>query len=128
MTYKEKLAKIIKNQSELSRKTGLKQSAISEWLRTDRKPFFHQVVEMAHELKVSLDWLADDAQDEPPVPEFTEDERCIIKVARDLKLSRPRVIEALHLAAMPVRPIGRDYGDMKRGMSKKPKKAKKDGT
>lgn len=79
MTYLEKLWKIVKNQSQLARDAGLAQPKVNLVLNEKREPSWDEMVRIARALKVSLDWLADDAQSDVPVPEYTEDERAIIK-------------------------------------------------
>lgn len=96
MKLPEKLALLVKNQSALSRKTGISQSAISEMISEGRRPYFDQMVEIARALGVSLDFLADDEMDEQPVSEFTDDERWVVELVRALRLDRDEVARRLY--------------------------------
>src|SRR4051794_9347022 len=67
------------NQSRLARRIAdpslkLTQVAISEMTRGERKPSLKQGLALARALGLTLDFLADDDQDEP-VPALTPDER-----------------------------------------------------
>lgn len=75
MRFREKLRKLARNQSELARRTGLAPSAINEMAAGRRRPYLDQGFAIARALGVPLDYLADDSQDSPPVPELTAEQK-----------------------------------------------------
>lgn len=100
MRFSEKLDKLIDlrhtNQSELSRKTGIAQSAISDMTRGERRPYMDQSLLLARALDVPLDYLADDSLDEPPPASISEWEKKVWEVVKEIgaelawkKLVRP---------------------------------------
>ncbi len=114
MGFPEKLTLLIatngKSQTKLARETGLGQSAISEMTKGERRPYMDQGLLLARALGVPLDYLADDAQDEPPRgPELSDAELAALKMVRSLKLDEAEVIRRLAAGGvMPAR-RGGDY-------------------
>lgn len=86
MEYLAKLLPLISNQSAVSRKTGIAQSAISEILAGKRRPYFDQMVEISKALDVSLDYLVSEYTSRPVGFGLTQDELLILKTARDMEL------------------------------------------
>lgn len=93
---RKKLLDMDPNQSEISRQTGIDQSAISEMLNGKRRPYFDQAAKIAHELGLSLDYLADDRQTRPPVAELSSEERRIIELVRALEVGYEEVARAIY--------------------------------
>jgi transcriptional regulator with XRE-family HTH domain len=87
MTIADKLTRLITNQSEVARKTGVAQSAISEASSGKRRLYVDQAMKIARALGVSLDYLADDAQDEPAPSSITADEERVLWLVRELGLT-----------------------------------------
>src|SRR5438445_5303089 len=67
MTFGAKLAKLTdgENRSKISRSAGLPPNAVSDYINKGYLPRVDTALSLARVLKVSLDWLADDAQDWP---------------------------------------------------------------
>jgi len=85
MDFPRKLTKLVANQSELSRKTGIAQSAISAMTTGKRRPYGDQVFRIARALGVSADYLLDDGLDEPPRgSELSQDEKNVLGMFRFL--------------------------------------------
>lgn len=124
MTYIEKLWRIVKNQSQLARDSGLAQPKVNLVLNQKREPSWNEMVRIARALKVSLDWLADDAQGEVPVPEYTEDERMLVKLYRAYHLDFETAANLLR-TGQPARPAGQNWTALK-GVKQR-KMRKKDG-
>jgi transcriptional regulator with XRE-family HTH domain len=96
----EKLSRLITNQSALARQTGLSQSTISEATSGKRRLFFDQVALIARTLGVSLDYLADDSQDEPPQRGGPQDDEVyILRVVRSLGIDADEAVRRLAVEA-----------------------------
>lgn len=97
MTIGEKLARLVQNQSRLSRDTGLTQSAISDAISGKRRLYVDQAAKIARALRISLDYLTDDAMDDPPMSPDprSEDEEAVLLVYRSLRLSKEEAIRRL---------------------------------
>ncbi len=102
-TLAEKLSGLVTNQSELSRKTGIAQSAISAMTTGTRRPYGDQVFLIARALGVSADYLLDDALDKMPegVGGLKPEERSVLTVFRSLHISEEEGIDRL---LAPLRP------------------------
>jgi transcriptional regulator with XRE-family HTH domain len=76
-------------QADLMRAMGgdVSKSAMSDWFKGKFRPDLDSTLRMARALKVPLDYLADDALDEPPVSDLSDDERYLLRVWRDSGLS-----------------------------------------
>lgn len=72
----------------LERLPTISKSTISNWWKGKHRPDLESALIIARSLDVTLDYLADDAQDKPAPPEYTEEERDIIELVRDLELTR----------------------------------------
>ncbi len=100
MRFAEKLEREIarrgSSQSKLSRETGIHQTAISAMTRNERRPYMDQALQLARALGVPLDYLADDAQDEPPPASgLGEDERAVLDLYHALGLGRLEALRRL---------------------------------
>jgi transcriptional regulator with XRE-family HTH domain len=100
MRLSEKIPMLVKRmgitQAELARAIGTYPSRISEWASEEGKPSIQQALRMARALNVSLDYLADDAQDDPPQMLSSEWERKVWEIVKEIgaeaawkKLVRP---------------------------------------
>ena len=69
MTFAEKLDKLTAthNRAKLSRACGLPQNAIADYINKGHVPSVGRALTIAQALGVSLDWIADDEQEWPPV-------------------------------------------------------------
>lgn len=67
---------------ELSRRLGVSPPTIGRWASGEREPRRPELVKLAREMGVTLDYLADDGQDNPPAPEVTPDERLLLDTLR----------------------------------------------
>ena len=88
MKFGEKLEFLIEHrgtsQSRLSRMTGIAQPAISAMTRGDRRAYVDQAMALARALGVSLDYLADDEQNDIPLQPETEAEKKLWEAIRIL--------------------------------------------
>src|SRR5262245_46349546 len=92
MKITEKLARLVPSvlmpsQSELSRQTGISQSALSMAIAGKQRLYGDQILLIAKALGVSCDYLLDYGLEEIPQPEFTDDERFVIRLMRDLGIT-----------------------------------------
>lgn len=94
----EKLARLIDNQSVVAKKTGLVASAISEATAGKRRLYVDQAFKVARALGVSLDFLADDAQDEPPRQDGpSEDDQYVLRVFHALGIDADEAVRRMAL-------------------------------
>ncbi len=95
-TLAEKLARLIGNQSEMERKTGIAQSAISKMTKGERRPYADQLGAIARALGVSADYLLNDDLDEPPRGnDLSPGELSVLKMFRHLGISTEEAVEAM---------------------------------
>jgi transcriptional regulator with XRE-family HTH domain len=84
MEFPEKLRSLAESKgwslAEVARRAKLKPSTVNSWTTTEARPSLPHARRLAIVLGVSLDFLADDGQDEPS--ESTPDEMAIIRAAR----------------------------------------------
>jgi transcriptional regulator with XRE-family HTH domain len=103
MEFPEKLDRLIAqrrmSQSELSRLTGIAQSTISDMTKGKRWPSMKQAWALAVALNASLDYLANDALDDPPKANtLREDERSVLKFYHVLGLTEDEAVGAMTAA------------------------------
>src|SRR4051794_9479897 len=103
MTFAEKVRSLPKacrlSQSDLADALGTSQPQVSRWLDAGTPPRWDYLLKMARTLGVPADYLIDAEQDEPPRPRgLSDDERYLLQLYRDLRLSRDEA--ARGLAAM----------------------------
>lgn len=121
----EKLSKLIDNQSELSRRTGIAQSSISQIMAGKRRAYFDQIVEIAKALDVSLDYLASEFTGRVNESSLSDDEKSILKTARDMKLDSSKINYLIRLGMeKQIEDAGPDIGP---GLPPKPRKRKSGG-
>jgi transcriptional regulator with XRE-family HTH domain len=93
-------------QDRVGREVGVSQNLVSLWARGKSVPDLYQAAALARLLGTSLDYLADDARDDPPAPEpVPSDERAILNLYRALRLTEAEALRGLALAAtLPLHP------------------------
>jgi transcriptional regulator with XRE-family HTH domain len=106
MTFAEKVRNLLKahrlSQSDLAEALGTSQPQVSRWLEGGTPPRSDYLLKMARTLGVSVDYLIDDEQDEPPQPpELSDDERFVLQLYRDLRLTRVEAARGLAAMARP---------------------------
>lgn len=84
-------------------------SSMSNWWSGKYRPDLESALLIARALAVPLDYLADDAQDDPPaIEELPEDEAAVLRVYRNLKragaLNEASATHGLALAASSTAP------------------------
>lgn len=106
MKLPEKLRSLIKarrlSQAQLSRLIGRHQTTVSAWCRGLCTPTLGDGRLLAEALDVPLDFLADDGANEPKPPEFSDEERQLIRDARVIGIAEAR---RRILLASPSEPI-----------------------
>lgn len=94
MNLPEKLRRLMKmrglSQTRLARAIGRHQTTVGAWCRGVNSPTLEDGRLLADALNVPLDYLADDSADEPKPPEFTADERQLIRDARMIGIAEAR--------------------------------------
>lgn len=86
MKFHEKVSMLIGrmgiSQSELSRRSGIDRSMISDALNGKHALRLGNALKVARALGVSLEYLADEGMSEPPPPAIGADELALIRLAR----------------------------------------------
>lgn len=100
MNFSEKVKALLEShrmsQAQLAEVVGTHQPQVSKWLNSGVVPSIPLALRVARALKVPLDYLVDDAQDDLRLPsELGDDERAIIDLYRDLELSRQEAVKRL---------------------------------
>lgn len=101
MRFSEKLDSWIRKrgrtQGAVAKEAGLSPSAISDMTAAKRRPYLDQGLKLARALEIPLDYLADDAQDEPAAagPGLTADEERALWLIRELGLTAGEVLRRL---------------------------------
>lgn len=100
MRFHEKLTRLLAqrriSQSELGRRTGLSQSSISLMTVDRQRPYLWQAFRIAQALEVGLDYLADDDQDEPSLPqELTPEEVAVLTAYRASGISSVEAVRGI---------------------------------
>lgn len=83
------------NQSKLARAIGVSPATINEMVNYGKRPYLDQAFPIARKLGVSLEYLADDSLDEPPLP-LTKEELHIIDAVRSSGVTFREVIDWLN--------------------------------
>jgi transcriptional regulator with XRE-family HTH domain len=93
------------NWARLAKIIGEHESRISKWRHGDGEVNRHQLLRIARTLDVSADYLADDAQEEPPAPAAIADwERTVIELIKALRLDAGEAMRRLAAGgASPIR-------------------------
>ena len=96
MNTAEKLMRLVSNQSELSRHTGIAQTEISKIIRGDRRLYLDVAFKLAKAIGVPLDYLADEEMIEIPRLELNAGEREVLNIVRDIGIqeARKRLLKA----------------------------------
>jgi transcriptional regulator with XRE-family HTH domain len=129
MEFKKKLEILVGRTgvkaADVARRAGVPPQRITDWKDPSkhRQPTIAQALSLARALGVSVDYLLDDAQDDPPPP-LTEDERTLLRIAR--KIGIEEALSRLSLAPGTVaRPLGgTDMDPSDRKPSRQHKRAK----
>jgi transcriptional regulator with XRE-family HTH domain len=99
MEFHAKLRRLIKKRryshAAVAAELRCSRSAIGKWARGESKPDLDLAARLAAVLGVSLDYLADDAQDDP-TPLLSDDERHILRIAKTMEAD-----EAIRRLASP---------------------------
>jgi transcriptional regulator with XRE-family HTH domain len=102
MEFRKKLEKLTTGPgkaAEIARRAGVPPQRISDWKDANQKrqPTITQAVSLARALGVSVDYLLDDTQDEPP-PQLTPAEQQLIEAMRAARIS-PVAVAAMLMRA-----------------------------
>lgn len=93
MEFPKKLAMLMErsrlSQQALANRVGLQQSRISKWTTGKGEPSLKQAVELARVLDVPLEYLADDAIDEPP-PAPSKAQMIVMQLIEDMGYDEAR--------------------------------------
>jgi transcriptional regulator with XRE-family HTH domain len=115
--FSEKLDRVMQERrlsnTYVGEKIGVSDETIRKW-RLRPPPFVAQLIALAKILAVPLDYLADDTLDAPPAgPELSEDDRVVLRIAREMghsavirRLTSP-LIQGIDPVRGPVPPIQR---------------------
>lgn len=99
MTFGEKLGKLSTERgwkaNELARRAGVSPSTVGRWLADERRPFDDSLLAVARLFGVRVEYLIDDAQEQPPGPSLTPDEERILWLVRAARLTADDVAAAV---------------------------------
>jgi transcriptional regulator with XRE-family HTH domain len=101
----QKVEKLLKakglNWAKLCRIVGEHEPRMSKWRHGQGEPDRNQLLRIARALDADVEYLADDAMDEPRVPHLADDERAVLEVYRALRpqLDQAKAIRALSAAS-----------------------------
>lgn len=88
MNFREKLDELRKqkrwSQSDVAGAIGEPVATVNEWFLGKRKPTLDKALKLARTLGVPLDYLADDALDEPAPGGLSDDDTIILRIARGM--------------------------------------------
>jgi transcriptional regulator with XRE-family HTH domain len=90
------------DQGEFESLAGLPHGRISKWKADQGEPNARQALRMARLLDVPVEFLVDDSMEQPTVDEtllLAPDERYLLQLVRDLRLSREDAARGLAIAA-----------------------------
>jgi transcriptional regulator with XRE-family HTH domain len=116
MTWREKIRwhrhRLRMTQAELGAAIGLQQPRIGRWESGEGMPTMEQGLRLARALGVPYDYLADDAQAEPPRALSNADEAMILEMARTVGMAeaKRRLLAAPAAPSSAVPPVVPDYG------------------
>lgn len=85
-------------QAAFERSVMLSENRISKWKNGQGEPSATEALRMARSLQVPVEWLIDDARDEPAPTEFGEWERSVIALIDALGLEKQEVLRRLATA------------------------------
>jgi transcriptional regulator with XRE-family HTH domain len=93
---------------ELARAIGKRQQVVSRWLNPEKPqkatiPKAAALLAIARALGVTVDYLVDPAREVPDMPDWTEDEKAIIKLYRALRLTPDEALRRLATGPHPKR-------------------------
>lgn len=102
MRFAEKLKSLMEvhrlAERDVAERANVSPATAHRWTKSTW-PRLDEALRLARSLGVSLEYLADDSLDEPPVSAFTDDERLVLRVVHALGLSADEVVRQLNLAA-----------------------------
>jgi transcriptional regulator with XRE-family HTH domain len=91
------------SQDRVARAVGVSQNQISLWVRGKSVPDLYEAAALARLFGKTVDYLADDSQDEPPGPDaLLPDERAVLTTYRTLHLTEAEGLALV--AALPLHP------------------------
>lgn len=99
MDFGTKLRTLMKQaalrQEDVAASFGTSQSVVSGWLN-GVMPRVPTLLRLARMLNTSVDYLVDDAQEQPPKPPLTHEEVMVLGVFRALRLTQDEAIRRLY--------------------------------
>jgi transcriptional regulator with XRE-family HTH domain len=114
MTIGKKLDKLCEMRewkpADLARKIGTSNGTVSAWFNDESKPSLDYALRLSGALKVSMEYLADDSMEEPPLV-ITEDEKAVLDAFHLSGLSRREA-----MARLFPRPRPDDEGSFSHGV------------
>lgn len=85
-------------QADVARLTGIDPGAVSRIKTGEWTPPIEKALRLARALGVSVDYLIDPDQDDPPPPLLSEDEADVLRTMRDYALTREEAKQGLAMA------------------------------